>query len=35
VCPNPLPAVFGEPDVDTQASAFAALADLKRRGKAN
>lgn len=35
VCPNPLPAVFGERDVETQASAFAALADLKRRGKVN
>jgi uncharacterized protein len=35
VCPNPLPAVFGEPDVEAPASPFAALAELKRQGKVN
>jgi uncharacterized protein len=35
VCPHPLPAVFGEPDVEAPSSPFAALADLKRRGKVN
>jgi uncharacterized protein len=35
MCPNPLPAVFGEADGEAQPGAFAALADLKRRGKVN